>query len=129
MRSPVRTIALALLAATQLAFVPPNFARKTRPRGGAQVTIVNSGDMYDLINSTDCIPWPTEEMKALGGQSGWKGWVPTNGDHGAAVARTKHCFLERTLVFVKIGDVYVAMGADGLRFDVGSLEDLPLLTK
>lgn len=129
MRWPVRTIAVAALAATQLGFVPPNFARKARPRGGARVTIVNSGDMYDLINSTDCIPWPSDEVKALGGQSGWKGWTPTNGDQGTAIARTKHCFLDRTLVFVKIGEFYVPMGADGLRFDAGSVDDLPLLTK
>jgi hypothetical protein len=128
MRSSVGTVALAVLAVTQLAFVPPNFHRKARTRE-ALVTVVNSGDMYDLINSTDCIPWPNEDTKALGGQSGWKGWTPKNGDRGTAIARTKHCFLDRTLVFVKIGDYFVAMGSDGVHFDAGALDDLPLLTK
>lgn len=128
MRSPVATVALAVLAATQLGFVPPNFGRRARTRG-AQVTIVNSGDMYDLINTTDCLPWPSEDMKTLGGQSAWMGWSPTNGDHGNAIARAKHCFLERTVVFVKVGDHYVVMGSEGLRFDAGVLDDLPLLTK
>lgn len=112
----------------QLGFVPPNFARKARGRA-ARATIVNSGDMYDLINSTDCIPWPSEEAKALGGQSGWKDWRPTNGDQGTPVARAKHCFLERTVVFMKVGDLWLAIGSDGIRFDSGALEDLPLLAK
>lgn len=124
-----QALAVAILATTQLGFVPPRYGRRAAFRGTVRVTITNSGDQYDLINSTDCIAWPSEEVKTLGGASGWKGWSPKNGDQGMAVAKTKHCFLERTLVFVKIGDLYVPMGSDGLSFDAGALDDLPTITK
>lgn len=128
MRSGLRTIATFGLAATQLAFVPPNFSRKARVRD-VHVSVINAGDVYDLINTTDCIPWPSAEVKAVSGQSAWQSWKPENGDRGVASARARHCFLDRTLVFVKIEGHWVVMGSEGLRFDRGALEDLPMLTK
>ncbi|MBI2390797.1 MAG: hypothetical protein HYV09_14500 [Deltaproteobacteria bacterium] len=122
------TLALATLALSQVAFVPPTFAPRARTRG-ARVTVVHKGDMFDLINSTDCIAWPSEEAKARGGQSGWGGWSPSDGDQGVAVARTGHCFQTVDVVFVRIGEHWVAIGASGVRFDSGSLADLPVITK
>jgi hypothetical protein len=121
----MRAVAAALAFAL-LGFVPPKL--KMAPRvAGTTVTITNSGQMFDLINTTDCIPWPNEEVKALGGQNGWGGWRPVNGDHGVAIARARHCFQDVNVVYVKIGAHYVPIGESGIQFTVGRLEDLPLL--
>lgn len=85
--------------------------------------------MFDLINSTDCIPWPSEEVKKLGGKSGWAGWQPHDGDRGVAIARSKHCFQDVNVVYVKIDGYYVAIGESGIEFTSGRLDDLPLLVK
>lgn len=124
-------IALALLAPLLVAFVPPNYRAKAgmgRTRG-VPVTILSSGDMYDLINTIDCLAWPSEEIKAQGGKSGWNGWLPTNGESGVAFARSKHCFQATNVIFVKVSDHYVPMAEYGISVQAGSLDDLPMLTK
>ena len=124
----MRRLFFFVLAGALVGFVPPKVKLERRTRG-VSVTITASGQMFDLINTTDCIPWPTEEMKTLGGQSGWAGWVPHNGDTGEGLARTRHCFSDVNVVFVRIGTHYVAIGEPGIQFNDGRLEDLPVLTK
>jgi hypothetical protein len=124
----VRRSLIVGLAAMLVGFVPPKLKQERRA-SGVMVTVTSSGQMFDLINSTDCLVWPNEEMKALGGQSGWGTWRPHDGDTGVALARTKHCFQDVNVIFVKIGTLYVPMGETGIRFDNGRLEDLPVITK
>ena len=121
MRAIVGVLALCLVG-----FVPPKL--KLAPRiVGTTVTITNSGQMFDLINTTDCLPWPSEEVKTLGGKSGWGTWAPQNGDRGVAIARSRHCFQDVNVIYVKIGAFYVPIGENGIEFTSGRLEDLPLL--
>lgn len=126
-----RRAALFLLATLSVGFVPPPIGPKPAPVQRANlVEIVDSGNMYDLINTTDCIAWPSPEVRAKGGSNGWGPWRPKNGDRGVATAWTKHCFQAQTrVVFVNIEPYWVAMGEGGIKFLTGSIDDLPEITK
>ncbi len=124
----MRRVVVVGLAFALFGFVPPKLKTTTRASGAA-IKITSSGQMFDLIHSTDCIPWPSEEAKKLGGKSGWASWVPHDGDRGVAFARSKHCFQDVNVVYVKIDAYYVAIGESGIEFTSGRLEDLPLLVK
>lgn len=96
---------------------------------GATVRIVAAGKMFDLINTTDCLTWPSPTVKALGGSSGWGAWKPQNGDLGAAIGKTKHCNQKATtVVFVKIGSRYVAIDEKGIEYVSGSPASVPWVT-
>lgn len=124
----MQRLLVVTLATSLLGFVPPKLKLERRSVGAA-ITVTNSGQMFDLINSTDCIPWPSNEVKDLGGKSGWGGWEPHDGDTGVAIARSRHCFQDVNVIYVKLGVRYVAIGESGIRFDSGRLDDLPLLVK
>lgn len=122
-------LAIVVAAWLSAAFVPPSFQQRPAARE-AFVDVTDAGQMYDLINSTDCIAWPSPEAKEKGGQSGWNGFRPKNGDRGVAVAWTKHCFQDVRVVFVRIDPYYVPLGESGVAFQNGArLEDLPEIKK
>jgi hypothetical protein len=93
--------------------------------GEAIVRIVAPGKAYDLINSTDCLTWPSPSAKAVGGSSGWGGWKPAAGDVGTAVGKSKHCNQPVTVVFVRLGGRYVAIEEKGVEFVSGSPSSVP----
>lgn len=43
-----------------------------RPYAGERWRISNVGETYTTINSTDCLRWPTPEIRRIGGESGWE---------------------------------------------------------
>lgn len=125
----IAAIAAGMPFADAQAFVPPPVSPKPVAPQGAWVEITNAGNMYDLINTTDCIAWPSPEVRAKGGLNGWGEWRPKNGDRGMATAWTKHCFMKAKVVFVHVPPYWVPMGEDGIRFLTGSLDNLPEITK
>ena len=84
---------------------------------GTTVEINDVGkNAYTTINESDCLKWPSPEIKAKGGESGWGSFYPKNGSKGVIVDVTRHCMAAGTTVYiVKIEDYYVATGYRGVR--------------
>ncbi len=125
-RAAILACAVGMLS---MGFVMPSYQARRRP-AQLPVVVLDPGHVYPTINISDCIPWPNAEWKSMGGVSAWKGWSVPKGEQGIAIARASHClFPETTVVFVEFGPHRVPIGSKGLRFEWGSSEDLPLLTK
>ena len=71
--------------------------------------------IYSGINEGSCLSWPSEEMRKLGGQSGWGSFYPKIGDRGVVVAETRHCDTRAKLYILKIGDYYVVIDYRGIK--------------
>lgn len=85
-----------------------------RPQVGERWRIRDAGDVYPSINTTDCLAWPSPDAKLRGGESYWGGWDPKSGDVGVVLGVARHCSQEVDVVFLEIGNVVVAIGAQGL---------------
>lgn len=79
-----------------------------------QAKIKDIGQIYEAINTTDCIKWPSPEIKEKGGKSGWGDFYPKNGDTGSIISEMKHCHLEDNIYVVKIDQHYVPITSDGV---------------
>ncbi len=124
----MRRAALIFLTAPVLGFVPPKLVLERRTHA-AVVRVVDAGQTYSTINTIDCLGWPSDAIKQAAGLSGWSGWSPKNGDRGVAIGRSKHCFQDVMVIFVRIGEHVVPLGTRGLELEAGSFEDLPLFVR
>ncbi len=95
---------------------------------GPSVKFVSVGKMYDLINQTTCVMWPSPTVKALGGKNAWGGWEPKNGDVGVAIGKSTHCSQSVTVVFVQVGSRYVPIDEKGIVYLNGSTANVPWVT-
>lgn len=120
--------ALIYLMAPVLGFVPPKLTLERRTHA-IHVRLVDVGQTYSSINTIDCLGWPSDEIKRAAGSGAWNGWSPKNGDRGVAIGRSKHCFQDVTVVFVRIGDYIAPLGTRGLELETGSFDDLPLFVR
>ncbi len=119
--------ALFALCALLVGFVHPRFEPRART---ANVRVTDVGQTYSSINTIDCLGWPSDDIKKAAGSAAWGTWHPQNGDVGVAIARSAHCFQSDVMVVIlRIGDHYVPLGARGLVFEGGSIDDVPLFTK
>lgn len=103
--------AVDVLAPAEPAPVP---APRDRPQVGERWRIRDAGDVYPSINTTDCLVWPSPDAKLRGGDSYWGSWDPKNGDVGVVIGVARHCNQDVDVVFLEIGQVVVAIGAQGL---------------
>jgi len=85
-----------------------------RPQVGERWRIRDAGDVYPSINTTDCLVWPSPDARARGGESYWGSWAPKSGDMGLVLGVARHCSQEVDVVFLEVGSVVVAIGAQGL---------------
>lgn len=87
-------------------------------RGGPQLgerwRIIDAGDVYPTINTTDCLAWPTTSMKLKGGSGGWGQYAPAAGDVGQVVGVTRHCSQEIDVALLQIGAYVVPIGVQGI---------------
>ncbi|XP_053692674.1 protein pecanex [Sabethes cyaneus] len=90
-----------------------------------KVIIVDALQIYDCLDlgrRIDVI-WPNEQLRACGGRSSWKDWVPQEGMVGNVVHywqpnHPDHHFrsnVNRTILLVKIGDHCVPVGDKGVK--------------
>lgn len=79
------------------------------PQIGKRYRIIDVGNIYDLINQTDCLQWPSDEMRRLGGSSGWDSYYPANGEIGTLVHVTRHCDTRESILVLQIGPYYVPL--------------------
>lgn len=85
------------------------------PQVGGVYQITDEGQVYPNINETDCLTWPSPDVKARGGVTGWGGFYPKNGDQGNLVGTSRHCSSAVTVYFLQVGNYYVAVGDSGVR--------------
>jgi len=111
-----------------MGFVMPNY-RAPKRSSALPVTITDPGNVFPTINTSDCLAWPSDAWKKAGGIGAWAGWTVGKGEQGFAVARTKHCFQNTTVVFVEIGSHFVPIGESGIVFEAGAIDELPKLEK
>jgi hypothetical protein len=107
-----------------MGFVRPNY-RAPMHASRWPVTITDPGNVFPTINTIDCLAWPSEAWRTGGGTNAWAGWSATKGDRGIAIAKTKHCFMNETVVFVEIGLHYVPIAQSGIAFESGTIDELP----
>ncbi len=84
-----------------------------QPPRKAQITDVEQ--IYELINTTDCLTWTTQEMKEKGGKDGWDKFYPKKADIGMIVKETKHCHLDDNIYIVEIEQYYVPISSIGVQ--------------
>ena len=79
----------------------------------AQITDIEQ--IYELINTTECLVWPTPEAKVRGGKNGWKKFYPKKGDTGIIIKEMQHCHLEDNVYIVKLEQYYVPISSIGVK--------------
>lgn len=80
-----------------------------------RVRLVDVGEVYTSINTTDCLQWPDDETKKVSGSSAWGGWSPKNGDTGVVVWKSTHCNGTTVVLVVRVSDKYfVPIGKKGV---------------
>jgi len=99
------------LPATTIAPVPPV---TVRPRNGERWRVVDAGDVYPSINTTDCLAWPNADMKRRGGDNYWSSFAPQKGDVGVVLGVVRHCSQDIDVVLLEIGAFVVPIGAQGI---------------
>ncbi|MCK5524866.1 MAG: hypothetical protein KAI83_17200 [Thiomargarita sp.] len=92
---------------------PSSINEEPPPPRKAQITDV--GQIYELINTTECLKWPSPEMKEKGGKNGWGEFYPKKGDTGIIVKEMQHCHLEDKLYIVEIEEYYVPISNVGVK--------------
>ncbi|KAK9680252.1 Pecanex protein (C-terminus) [Popillia japonica] len=94
-----------------------------------RVRIVDPNLVYDGINLGRRIDvcWPNEYMRARGGRSYWRDWLPETGMEGQVVHRWSPCHkdpnrrshVDRTIFLVQIDDKFVPIAESGVQ-DIGA---------
>jgi len=93
------------------------------PPKKAQITDV--GQIYELINTTECLTWPSDDMKEKGGKNGWDKFYPKKGDLGMIVKEMKHCHLDDNVYIVEMEQYYVPISSIGAQI----MSEEPVPTK
>ena len=81
---------------------------------GAKVKITDGGQIYDALNTTDCVKWPSAAVKKRAGQSGWESFHPDEGLEGIVLASLPHCDHHTQVVLVSVGEYVVPVTATGV---------------
>jgi len=86
----------------------PSFAK------GQKVRISDGGQIYDALNTTACIAWPSPEVKHRAGKDGWNGWDPDTGTEGEVIAQLSHCDHRTQVVLVEVAGYVVPVTSGGV---------------
>ncbi len=81
---------------------------------GTAVRIIDAGQIFDALNTTSCVKWPTPKIKQRAGRDGWKGFDPGAGLEGKVVAALAHCDGTTQVVLVEAGDFVVPVTSKGV---------------
>jgi hypothetical protein len=83
-------------------------------KAGAHVRITDGGQIYDALNTTDCVKWPSSDVKKRAGRDGWNDFSPNSGLEGTVVAALGHCDGKTQVVLVAVGDYVVPVTSKGV---------------
>ncbi|EDN66027.1 hypothetical protein BGP_5457 [Beggiatoa sp. PS] len=85
------------------------------PKPPKVAKIMDLGQIYELINTTDCLEWPNPEMKEKGGKNAWKSFYPKKDDTGLLVAEMQHCNFDNQVYLLQVDEYYVAISSTGVQ--------------
>jgi hypothetical protein len=77
--------------------------------------IVDAGQIYELINTTDCLTWPRLDMKEKGGKAGWGSFYPKKGELGLIISEMKHCHFDEKVYILEMDNYYVPISSVGIQ--------------
>lgn len=95
----------------------PNYCLKDSVRSksikGRHVKIWDHGGVYNTINTTKLLKWPSKEIKAKSGVNAWGAYSPTSGDTGTVV----HIFYHKGnkpkgIYLIKVRENYVPIACN-----------------
>jgi len=89
-------------------------AASSEPPPPKKAKITDVGQIYELINTTDCLTWPSLNMKEKGGKDGWESFYPKNGDIGIVLKEMKHCHFENNVFILEMEQYYVPISSVGV---------------
>lgn len=119
-KSPVKSVipssadkSVALRPSTDESATPSSINEELPPPRKAQITDI--GQIYELINTTECLTWPTPEMKKMGGKNSWGKFYPKKGDTGMIIKEMQHCHLEDNVFIVELEQYYVPINSVGVK--------------
>jgi hypothetical protein len=78
--------------------------------------ILSTGPVYSTINRTDCLSWPSEEIKGQAGMGphGWAAFYPRIGDEGDVIWASRHPNDTAIVYLLEVRGYYVPIGERGL---------------
>jgi hypothetical protein len=73
------------------------------------------GQIYEKINNTDCLNWPSSKMKKKGGINGWESFYPKKGDVGIVIKEMPHCHFQTNVLILQMTQYYVPISSVGVQ--------------
>jgi hypothetical protein len=92
---------------------PPSEEPPPPPQKKAQ--IVDVGQVYEAINTTECLTWPTPGLRDKSGKNSWDSFYPKKDDIGIIIEELKHCQSDDTVYILKIDQYYVPISRPGAK--------------
>ncbi len=86
-----------------------------QPTPQKKAQIVDVGQIYEAINTTDCLTWSSPKVKEKGGKNGWGNYYPKGGEIGIVVDEVKHCRFDNSIYLLQIGLYYVPISSVGVQ--------------
>jgi hypothetical protein len=83
-------------------------------KSGALVRISDGGQIFDGLNTTTCVKWPSPDVKKRAGRDGWRGFHPDTGNEGKVLASLRHCDGRTQVLLVEIGGYVVPVTSKGV---------------
>ncbi len=77
--------------------------------------IVDVGQVYEAINTTECLTWPTPGLRDKSGKNSWDSFYPKKDDIGVIVEELKHCQFDDIIYILKMGKYYVPISSAGAK--------------
>ncbi len=111
-RQPIASAAPSNPPIAEKAATPPESV--TPPAETKSAKIIDIGQIYAAINTTECLTWPSSKAKQKGGKNGWGSFYPKVGDIGNVVSEMKHCHLEDKVYLLNINQYYVPISSTGV---------------
>lgn len=81
---------------------------------GARVRIVDGGQVFDALDTTTCVRWPSDEVRRKAGRAAWGAFVPDTGLEGTVLATLAHCDGRTRVVLVAAGQWVVPVTSRGV---------------
>ncbi|MDM8557998.1 tetratricopeptide repeat protein [Candidatus Parabeggiatoa sp. HSG14] len=88
-------------------------SKEPPPQKKAQ--IVDVGHVYEAINTTECLTWPTPGLRDKSGKNSWDSFYPKKDDIGIIVEELKHCQFDDIIYILKIDQYYVPISNAGTK--------------
>ena len=83
---------------------PPPPVKEPEPPKEVQIT--DLGEIYELINRTDCLEWPNPKIKEKSGKNSWESFYPKKDAIGLLVAEMEHCHFDKPVYLLKFEEQY-----------------------